>query len=789
MTKNISIQQQRKIAMSVPYIRLSVAMLGMSITPILLAANLKDLDVVSLPGEKVELKLVFDGPVPAPKGYSIDQPARIALDLPNVTSLLNQKRRTIGIGNVRNLAIVQAKNVTRLVVDLNTLVPYVTRAEGNNIFITLGDSAKKSITPVNSSVVTSRKPVSTSQTTSNTSIAKPAVVTPPPVASNAANITKPFPTPINTKKVTTPSIANSAINAIQNVDFRRGDNGEGNVVIKLSNSTISPDVQEQGSKIILNFPKTQLPEALRVRLDVKDFATPVQFVSSTAQTNGSTITIEPKGNFDYLVYQADDELTVSVKHVSAEDKQRRLEDQGVFKGDTLSLNFQDIEVRSVLQILADFTKLNLVATDSVTGNITLRLQNVPWDQALDIIMRTRGLAKRQEGNILIIAPAAELAESARQIADAQKTIEATQPLRRELIQINYADASAIIALFQATMSRTTGFTGSQSANGVGSYSATLATDDRGSLTADKRTNTIIAYQTEERLEELRRIVAQLDRPVRQVQIEARVVEANVDFSKNLGVRWALDIASNNQKWVSYGGADGRLNMNDNSGSSTSSGKIGTSIIHTGDEKGQHWTVPGGSPMVDLGASSATSGFGIGYLGKNVFLDLKLNAMQKSGQGEIISQPKVTTSDKEVAKIMKGQEVPYQEASSSGSTSTSFKDAVLSLEVKPQITPDNQIIMDVTVTKDSVAQDQAYLGVPAINKNEVKAKVLVADGETIVLGGVFENTQSKVSEKVPYLGDLPLLGRLFRRDQVSNTKQELLVFLTPRIIDSKAFATR
>ncbi len=755
MKKNTSIQQQRKIAMSVPYIRFSVAMLSMSITPMLLAANLKDLDVISLPGEKVELKLTFDEHVSAPKGYTIDQPARIALDLPNVTSLLNQKRRTIGIGNVRNLAVVQAKNVTRLVVDLNTLVPYATRAEGNNIYITLGEVDNKKLANA------------TPQTAVSSSVSRQ------PLANNTKST----------------AIGNIAGNAIQNVDFRRGDNGEGNIVIKLSNSTISPDVQEQGSKIVLNFPKTQLPEALRVRLDVKDFDTPVQFVSSIAKANGSTITIEPKGNFDYLVYQADDELTVSVKHVSAEEKQRKMYDQGIFKGDTLSLNFQDIEVRSVLQILADFTKLNLVATDSVTGNITLRLQNVPWDQALDIIMRTRGLAKRQEGNILIIAPAAELAESARQIADAQKTIEATQPLRRELIEINYADASAIVTLFQATMSRTTGFTGSQSESGAGSYTATVAIDDRGSLTVDKRTNTIVAYQTEARLEELRRIVAKLDRPVRQVQIEARIVEANVDFSKNLGVRWAADISSRNQKWHSYGGADGRLDNNAQGGQQTS-GRVGDYIQHTTDKDGKdQFTIPGSAPMVDLGAERATSGFGIGYLGKNVFIDLKLNAMQRSGQGEIISQPKVTTSDKETAKIRKGVEVPYQEASSSGSTTTSFKDAVLSLEVTPQITPDNQIIMAVTVTKDSVAKDQQYLGVPAINKNEVNAKVLVSDGETIVLGGVFQNTQSKVTEKVPYLGDLPLLGRLFRRDQVDNQKQELLVFLTPRIIDSKTFVSR
>lgn len=742
MKKNTPIEQ-RKTVMNVSLIRLSVALLGMAIPSILYAANLKDMDVVSLPGERVELKLMFDEPVAAPNGYTIDQPARIALDLPGVTSQLDEKRRAVGIGNVRNLTVVEAKNVTRLVVGLNTLVPYTTRAEGNNIFIVLGDKAttSSSVAQTNTASTVSTKPTN--------------------------NVM-----PVTTKAVT------SVGNAIENIDFRRGDNGEGNIVVKLSNSTISPDVQEKGGRIVLNFPKTQLPESLRVRLDVKDFATPVQFINSTAKSDGSSISIEPKGNYDYLVFQANDELTISVKHVSAEEKQRRLEDQGVFKGDTLSLNFQDIEVRSVLQILADFTKLNLVATDSVTGNITLRLQNVPWDQALDIIMRTRGLAKRQEGNILIIAPADELAESARRMFDAEQTLKATQPLRRELITVNYADATSIIALFQATMSQTNSIQTGQN----GTYNANMTSNDRGSLTVDKRTNTIIAYQTEERLEELRRIITQLDRPVRQVQIEARIVEANVDFAKSLGVRWGVDIGSKSGNWQSYGGADGRINSE---GASTDFGNLGTMVTHNGD----NYQYTAAAPVVDLGAANATSGFGIGFLSSNVMIDLKLNAMQKSGQGEVISQPKVTTSDKETARIMKGQEVPYQEASSSGATSTSFKEALLSLEVTPQITPDNQIIIAVTVTKDSVNESRTYNGVPPINKNEVNAKVLVSDGETIVLGGVFQNDQSKVTEKVPFLGDLPVMGRLFRRDTVSNTKQELLIFITPRIIDSKAFASR
>lgn len=744
MRNNTLIKHVEK-SQSARFSRLAMALVSMAVTPMLFAANLKDMEVVSLPGEQVQLKLIFDEPVKAPSGYTIDQPARIALDLPGVTNQVKEKRRAVDIGNVKNLTVVEAGNRTRLVVGLNSLVPYTSRVEGNNVYIVLGDS--------------------------NTATKS--------TASTATSSVKPTNT-VKTNTVSTASIA--GVDKIDSVDFRRGDAGEGDVIVQLSNSNISPEIQERNGRIVLSFPKTQLPEALRVRLDVTDFATPVKFVNSTSDANGSTITIEPRGNYDYLVYQANDKLTVSVKSISAEEKQRHLEDQGIFKGERLSLNFQNIEVRSVLQILADFTKLNLVASDSVTGNITLRLQNVPWDQALDIIMRTRGLAKRQEGNILIIAPADELAESARRIYDAEETLKATQPLRRELIQVNYADATAIIGLFQATMSQTNSIQAGQSSTGAGTYSANMTLNDRGSLTVDKRTNTILAYQTEERLQELRRIVAQLDKPVRQVLIETRIVEANVDFAKSLGVRWAADVGSGRVR--TYGGADGRVNSSTgNSGGDF--GNLGTNVIYDEGDAMYKWTAA--APVVDLGAANATSGFGVGYIGKNLMLDLKLNAMQKSSQGEIISQPKVTTSDKEKATIMKGQEVPYQEATSSGATSTSFKSAVLSLEVTPQITPDNQVLMDVKVNKDSVDYSRSIAGVPPIDTNEVTAKVLVGDGETIVLGGVFQNQQSKTVEKVPYLGDLPVMGRLFRRDTVNNVKQELLIFITPRIIDNKAFA--
>ncbi|MHA5846565.1 type IV pilus secretin PilQ, partial [Pseudomonas aeruginosa] len=483
-----------------------------------------------------------------------------------------------------------------------------------------------------------------------------------------------------------------------------------------------------------------------------------QFVNASAQSDRTSITIEPSGLYDYLVYQTDNRLTVSIKPMTTEDAERRKKDNFAYTGEKLSLNFQDIDVRSVLQLIADFTDLNLVASDTVQGNITLRLQNVPWDQALDLVLKTKGLDKRKLGNVLLVAPADEIAARERQELEAQKQIAELAPLRRELIQVNYAKAADIAKLFQSVTS-----SGEEKEN------------SRGSITVDDRTNSIIAYQPQERLDELRRIVSQLDIPVRQVMIEARIVEANVGYDKSLGVRWGG--AYHNGNWNSYG-KNGNMGIKDKEG------------YNCGPFQGQ-CTFPtrdnSPTPFVDMGAKDATSGIGIGFITDNIILDLQLSAMEKTGNGEVVSQPKVVTSDKETAKILKGSEIPYQEASSSGATSTSFKEAALSLEVTPQITPDNRIIVEVKVTKDAPDFQNALNGVPPINKNEVNAKILVNDGETIVIGGVFSNTQTKAVDKVPFLGDLPYLGRLFRRDTVSDTKNELLVFLTPRIMNNQAIA--
>lgn len=677
--------------MKIKLSRIGMAFLAVILSPALLAVNLQTMDVAALPGGQIELKLAFDQPINTPNGYTIEQPARIALDLPGVKNKLGIKSRELGNGNVRSVNIVETADLVRLIINMTSSSPYNTRVDGKNLYIVVGEGAQLR----------------------------------PRQAAPVVNAVAPAPQP----KVFEPK-------GIRNIDFQRGEQGAGNVIIDLSEDSTTPDIEDQGGKIRVTFAKSALPEALRVRLDVKDFATPVQFVSASERNDKVSIVIEPTGFYDYLAYQTDNQLTISVKPVSQEEIEKRNVERFAYTGEKLSLNFQDIDVRSVLQLIADFTDLNLVASDTVQGNITLRLQSVPWDQALDLVLKTKSLDKRMIGNVLLIAPADEIAARERQEMQAQKQIAELAPLRRELIQVNYAKAAQIAALFQSVTS------------GSGQ------SDERGSVTVDDRTNSIIAYQTQDKLDELRRVVAQLDIPVRQVMIEARIVEANVDYSKSLGVRWGGSVKKGSGSW-------------------NASGQAGNGDID--------------NPFVDLGVNSPTAGLGIGFVSNHAILDLQLTAMEKTGNGEVVSQPKVVTSDKETAKILKGAEIPYQEASSSGSTSTSFKEAALSLEVTPQITPDNRIIMDVKVTKDEPDFANALNNVPPIKKNEVNANVLVSDGETIVIGGVFSNTQTKSIEKVPFLGDVPFVGRLFRRDIVQDQKSELLVFITPRIMNNQAIS--
>ena len=719
--------------------KFSLAAVLALLSPLALAADLQKLDVASLPGERVELKLTFDEPVTAaPKGYTIDQPARIAIDLPGVKNRLGERNRELGLGNTRSVTVVEANDRTRLIINLTDLAPYATRAEGNNLYILVGAGEAPGYTAAAPTATGSQSQASRSAWRGAD---EPAVSSPAAVA---------------------------GARAIRSLDFQRGEQGEGNVIIDLSDPSIRVDVQEQGGRVRLVFPSTQLPDELRVRLDVKDFATPVNFVNANTSGADATINIEPTGFYEHLVYQTDNRLIVSFKPLTQTEVEQRRADAFSYTGEKLSLNFQDIEVRSVLQLIADFTDLNLVASDTVEGSITLRLQNVPWDQALDLVLRTKGLDKRQVGNVLLVAPAEEIAARERQELESQKQIAELAPLRRELIQVNYAKASDIATLFA---------------------SVTGGGEQRGSITVDDRTNSIIALETQDRLDELRRIVTQLDIPVRQVMIEARIVEANVGFDKALGVRWGGNVRLGS-RFNTYGGTgDSGIDITDD--------PILSRNPETGEYDVENFRNPGGifgntvlpfnTPFVDMGVAGATSGIGIGFITDNTILDLQLSAMESSGNGEIISQPKVVTSDKEEARILKGAEIPYPEATSSGAASLAWVEAVLSLTVTPQITPDNQVIMDVTVTKDEPDFTRTVNGAPTINKNEVNAKILVADGETIVIGGVFSSESQTGQEKVPFLGDLPVVGRAFRRDISFESKTELLVFLTPRIINNGAIS--
>ena len=512
---------------------------------------------------------------------------------------------------------------------------------------------------------------------------------------------------------------------VENLYFKRGGQGEGNVILTLTEPDVRFEVKEESDKIHLVLLNTSLSKQTSTRLKAKEFATPVQLISMSQSGKDVSVIIELIDNYKYAVHQVGRQITVSVNALPYKALEEHHSKNIRYVGEKISLNFQDVNLRAVLQVIADFTQLNLVVNDTVQGNITLQLQNVPWDQALDVILKTKGLAQRKEGNVLLIAPSEELAARERQELEIQRQAEELAPLRRELIQINYAKATDIAALFRLA-------SGEQ-------------TEERGIITVDERTNAIIAYQTQERLAELSKIVSQLDTPVRQVMIEARIVEASVDYEKELGVRW---------------GGERR-------GSST------------------HYNI--NNAFVDLGANNASSGVGIGFLSGKTRLDLELSAMEKTGNGEVVSQPKIITSDKETAKIMKGSEVPYQEASSSGATSTSFKQAALSLEVTPYITPDNRILMEVRVTKDAPDFQKAINGVPPIDKNELSAKVLVVDGETIVIGGVFQKVQKESLEKVPVLGDIPGLKGLFRRKMRRDDKTELLVFITPRIMNNQSIS--
>jgi type IV pilus assembly protein PilQ len=505
-------------------------------------------------------------------------------------------------------------------------------------------------------------------------------------------------------------------------------------------------MQQEAGKVVVDFYRSRLPEELARRLDVLDFATPVKTVDTYARGENVHMVITPMGNYDHLAYQTDNIFTIEVRAITAEEAEEAKKDELGFSGERLSLNFQDIEVRSVLQLIADFTGINVVVSDTVGGSLTLRLKNVPWDQALDIILKTKGLGMRQTGNVMLIAPSEEIAAREKLELEAQKQIEELEPLYSEFIQVNYAKAADIASLLMSEQ--------------------TTLLSDRGMATIDDRTNTLLVQDTAAKLVEIRKLVARLDIPVRQVLIESRIVIANDDFARDLGVKF---------------GVAKRTDFDNNTTGKVIGGKIPGDTVF---DPNTGFETPAGSGLegliTDLGVANPTGSIGlaIGKLGDKL-LQLELNAMEMEGRGEVVSSPRVLTSNQKAAYIESGTEIPYQEATSSGATNVSFKKAVLSLNVTPQITPDDRIIMDLVVNKDSVGQ--VFQGVPSIDTKEVATQVLVNNGETLVLGGIYERETLDEVDRVPFFGELPMIDWLFKTTRKSDDKAELLIFVTPKIV--------
>ncbi|RLQ23575.1 type IV pilus secretin PilQ [Seongchinamella sediminis] len=668
------------------------------------APTITDIEFSSRPGSKFEVRLDFNETPPDLKAYTIEKPARIAVDFPGTTSSLDRKRYSLPYGNATGVVVLESGDRTRMVLNLVKLVPYETRVDGNSLFLIVGQDGSDYIKPT---------------------------------------------TDPNRLKTEIEEVADVS-SEITDLQFQRTGEGEGRLTLELTDPSVDVNVFSEAGDIKVQFIDTTVPERLMRRYDVTDFATPVDSVDVNTTERGATLTMKTSGEFDYLAYQTNNQYVLSVKPLSAKEVEER-RNEFSYVGDRISLNFQDIEVRAVLQLIADFTELNLVASDTVSGRITLRLQNVPWDQALELVLKTKGLDKRQVGNVLMVAPAAEIAERERQEIEANKQIAELAPLQSEFVRIRYASAQQIVGLFQA-----------------GSEEGGSLISERGSVVVDQRTNSLIITDTAAKLAEIRELIEQVDIPVRQVMIESRIVIAQSDLTHNLGIEWG-------------GGYIDDVNGNILSVSGDAANVVGiNNSIISGETPSVSYP---GALLVDLGVAS-TSGFALGFTSDDLFLTAELSALEAAGEGEVVSQPKVITGDKQQATIKSGTEIPYQEAAASGATSTSFKEAVLELDVTPNITPDDRVMLDLNVKQDSVG-DLVPSGqggfIPSIDTTELTTQVLVGNGETVVLGGVFKTEDIETINKVPFFGDIPYVGAFFRSETRNNTKTETLIFITPRIL--------
>jgi type IV pilus assembly protein PilQ len=715
--------------------------------------TLRSVDFSSLPGDRLQLELHMSGPAPVPRIFHTANPARIALDFSGVGNALEKKVIPINVGVASSLHTIEASGRTRVVVNLLEMVPYDTRVDGNDVLITLQKQSGAGPQPAQLDRGDTARPRSS---------LSPAIQ---PPGSTGATTTRPRPsfTPSATASERAQAIAPqpSAFprQSIQNIDFRRGKKGEGRVLISLSDPNTVVDMQEKGGKVIVYFMNTDLPPSMARTLDVLDFATPVQSVATVKEGDRVRMTIIPAtGDYDYLSYQSDGQLTLEFRPLTRAQKIAQLKKKFNFTGKRLSLNFQDIEVRSVLQILADFTNLNIVASDTVGGHITLRLNDVPWDQAMDLILKSKGLGKRQTGNVVMVAPLAEINKIEKEEYEALAIKEKFEPLKSEIIQLNYAKAAEVQAVLMGVQDPA----GAPPPDiGVPEYAGSYAPDlvsppsdasnrasilsERGVVNIDPRTNILIVKDTARNLAAIRKLVQELDKPVRQVLIESRVVIANSNFTREIGVRFGA--------------------VKETSGFALR----GTST-------------PARNLLVDL-AAAAGEGAG-GSLGLAIFkagdylLSLELSALQAEDKGEILSNPRIVTSDQETARIEQGVEIPFATVSQNG-TQTQFKKAVLRLEATPHITPDDHVQMELFITND--VRGQETINGPTIDKRAIQTEVLVASGDTVVLGGIFEHERRRSVDSVPFFGELPGVGWMFRKQLKQDDKRELLIFITPKIL--------
>jgi type IV pilus assembly protein PilQ len=684
------------------------------------ANRLEAVDVTTLPGQQVQLKLHTSGAAPQPLTFTIDKPARISVDLPGVALALTQRRIDVKSGGIDSVVAGEASGRTRLVLNMDSLVPYDTRVEGNTIILTVGASRAGNGVPV------------------STASAAPAA-----------------------------AAAAGGDRRLSSIDFRRAPDGTGRVTVALSDPRTPVNLRQEGQQVVVDFVGAKIGTDLVKRYDVVDFATPVTYVDALKVDNSSRLVINAQGDYDQLAYQTDNQYVVEIRRTQPSAKGKAPDDKKEYTGERLTLNFQDIDVRAVLQLLADTSGQNIVVSDSVAGAVTLRLQNVPWDQALDIVMRTKGLAMRRRDNVILVGPTEELANREKAELQARKEVEELAPLRTEYLQVNYAKATDLAVLIKG-----------KSGNSLISA--------RGSVAIDERTNTLLLQDTADRLADIRRLVATLDIPVRQVLIESRVVIASDDFTRQLGVRFGTtDVRAK--------GSNGLVAISGNSQSNNTI--VSSALTNLQSGSGSPFpvtipTAPTGTPSyldrynVNLPVANPAGSIALSVLNGNYLVDLELTAAQAENRAEIVSAPRVITSNQKEAVIEQGTEIPYQESSSSGATTTQFKKAVLSLKVKPQITPDNRVIMDLTVSKDSVGQlVQSATGgqVPSIDTRSITTQVLVNDGQTVVLGGIMETERRTADNKVPWLGDIPVLGYLFKNRTTTNNKAELLIFVTPKIL--------